>query len=88
MTGMLGMIMRMTMILVDMILEDMKLVDLVVDMILVTMKKSVCLFFLKIIWIIVIQILWQVIYRVVARRPRVKGSSNSHRRDSTMAVSI
>jgi hypothetical protein len=27
-----------------------------------------------------------VIYRVVARRPRVKGSSNSHRRDSTMAA--
>ena len=40
------------MILVDIVLEDMKLVDLVVDMILVdivTMKKPACLSFLKII---------------------------------------
>ena len=35
-----------------------------------------------------LSIIVKVIYRVVARRPRVKGSSNSHRRDSTMAVSF
>ena len=81
------MIMRMTLILVAIILVELILVDMnLVDM--VTMKKPACHFFLEIICITVIQILWQVIYRVVARRPRVKGSSNSHRRDSTMAVSL